>query len=77
MLFLQGSIIQYTRPSDVEKELNDHFHEKHDIDPLLTLSQIRNVKLRLIAIARRQDIEMSTVAIAFVLFEKLVKSVSL
>ncbi|KNE68293.1 hypothetical protein AMAG_12960 [Allomyces macrogynus ATCC 38327] len=68
-----GSILQYTRPEDVKQDLNARFRATHpDVDPSLTLSQIRNLKRRLIKVAQIHDLEISSVAKAFVYFEKLV-----
>ncbi|KAI8819851.1 cyclin-like protein [Fimicolochytrium jonesii] len=68
-----GSIIHYSKPSDIKKELNEHFRDTHpSVDPTLTLTQIRRVKERLIKIGELQDLELSSVACAFVYFEKLV-----
>ncbi|KAJ3415454.1 CCR4-NOT regulatory complex component [Chytridiales sp. JEL 0842] len=68
-----GSIIQYTRPGDIKKELNEHFRETHPtVDAMLTLSQIRNLKARLLEVGLQRDLELSSVACAYVLFEKLV-----
>ncbi|KAJ3312080.1 hypothetical protein HDU76_002968 [Blyttiomyces sp. JEL0837] len=68
-----GSIIQYSRPADIKRELNEHFRETHPmVDSMLTLSNIRNLKARLMSIAQAQNIELSSVACAYVYFEKLV-----
>ncbi|KAJ3370766.1 CDK5 and ABL1 enzyme substrate 1 [Allomyces arbusculus] len=68
-----GSILQYTRPEDVKQDLNARFRATHpDVDPSLTLSQIRNLKRRLIKVGQICDLEISSVAKAFVYFEKLV-----
>jgi hypothetical protein len=73
---LQGSIIQYSKPADIRKELNDHFREAHSsLDPSLTLSQLRNMKEHLITITMSQDMELSSAAMSFVYFEKLVLKV--
>ncbi|KAJ1550476.1 CDK5 and ABL1 enzyme substrate 1, partial [Cladochytrium tenue] len=71
--FFIGSIIQYSRPSEIKRELNERFRETHPtVDAHLTLSQIRNLKLRLVRIALTRNLELSSVAVAFVYFEKLV-----
>ncbi|KAG0003883.1 CDK5 and ABL1 enzyme substrate 1 [Entomortierella chlamydospora] len=68
-----GSVIQYTRPSDLKRELNEHFRSRHPtIDPSITLSKIRKVKTDLLAISEELDLEISTTALAFAYFEKLV-----
>jgi hypothetical protein len=72
-----SSIIQYTRPSDLKQELNDKFRQIHDNKYEVKLSHIRNIKSHLLEIALAQDLELSTVAHAYVFFEKLVINVSL
>ncbi|KAF9365119.1 CDK5 and ABL1 enzyme substrate 1 [Mortierella sp. NVP85] len=68
-----GSVIQYTRPSDLKRELNEHFRSRHPtIDPSITLSKIRKVKSDLLAISEELDLEISTAAMAYAYFEKLV-----
>ncbi|KAI8907495.1 cyclin-like protein [Powellomyces hirtus] len=68
-----SSIIQYSKPSDIKKELNERFRDTHPtVDPTLTLTQIRRLKDRLLRIGEMQDLELSSVACAYVYFEKLV-----
>ncbi|KAI9105316.1 hypothetical protein DFS34DRAFT_644130 [Phlyctochytrium arcticum] len=68
-----GSIMQYSKPSDIKKELNVHFRDTHPtVDTTLTLTQIRRLKERLLKVAEQQDLELSSVAAAYVYFEKLV-----
>lgn len=72
----QGSIIQYARPADLKLELNDHFRQTHpEIDPTITLSKIRSVKTRLLAVGQELDLEISSIAKSFAYFEKLVLKV--
>ncbi|KAF9936487.1 CDK5 and ABL1 enzyme substrate 1 [Mortierella alpina] len=68
-----GSVIQYTRPSDLKRELNEHFRQRHPtIDPSITLSKIRKIKTDLLTISEELDLEISTAALAYAYFEKLV-----
>ncbi|KAG0253470.1 CDK5 and ABL1 enzyme substrate 1 [Mortierella polycephala] len=68
-----GSVIQYTRPSDLKRELNEHFRSRHpDIDPSITLSKIRKIKSDLLVISEELDLEISTAALAYAYFEKLI-----
>lgn len=68
-----GSVIQYTRPSDLKRELNEHFRSRHPtIDPSITLSKIRKVKTDLLGISEELDLEISTAALAYAYFEKLI-----
>lgn len=71
-----GSMIQFTRPSELRNELNDQFKQKHpDIDPSITLSKLRNLKASLLEIALAEDVELSSLAKCYVFFEKLVLKV--
>ncbi|KAJ1332097.1 hypothetical protein BSLG_009030 [Batrachochytrium salamandrivorans] len=68
-----GTIIQPSKPSEIQRELNEHFKETHPgIDSTITLSQIRGLKKSLLEVAQIQDLELSSVATAYVYFEKLV-----
>ncbi|KAI8807130.1 hypothetical protein BJ742DRAFT_813544 [Cladochytrium replicatum] len=68
-----GSVLHYSRPADMKKELNAHFREAHpNVDASITLSQIRNLKLRLLEIGLSVDLELSSVASAYVYIEKLI-----
>lgn len=61
------------RPSDLKREMNEQFRLNHpDIPVEITLSKIRAIKLHLLEIGRAVDIEVSSVAHAYVYFEKLV-----
>ena len=67
------SIIQSARASDLKQELNDQFKQRHEnLDPTLTLSKIRNLKLSLLQVSLTENLELSTLAKAYVYFEKLV-----
>lgn len=65
--------MHYTREQELKRELNDQFRAMHpNLQPTITLSHIRSLKQRLLRIALRNDIELSTLAMTFALFEKLV-----
>jgi len=71
--YFMSSIIQYSRPSDLKKELNEQFRQLHpDLDPSLTLTQIRKVKKNIYLVAQEMDLELSSVAKAYVYFERLI-----
>ncbi|KAJ2039414.1 hypothetical protein H4S03_001724 [Coemansia sp. S3946] len=69
-----GTIFEYTRPDDLRQELNDHFRETHpELCAVgLTLDQIRRLRAHMLRVTREQDLELSTAAIAWVYFEKLI-----
>lgn len=61
------------RPADVKRETNDQFRQAHpEIAPEITLSKIRAIKDHLLEIGKAVDLEVSSVAHAYVYFEKLV-----
>ena len=73
---LMGSVIPYFRPSDLKRELNEKFRQKHpNLDPSITLSQIRKVKQLLLNVAVDANLELSSVAKAYAYFEKLLLKV--
>ncbi|KAJ3131664.1 hypothetical protein HK101_004689, partial [Irineochytrium annulatum] len=70
---LQNSIIQYSRAADEKKELDEHFRETHpNVDAMLSLSQIRDLKTRMLEVGTEQDLEFSSIASAYVFLEKLI-----
>eukprot|EP01135_Chromosphaera_perkinsii_P010411 Nk52_evm83s2118 gene=Nk52_evmTU83s2118 len=66
------SLIQYVKPSELKKDLNEQFKEIHpDVD--ITLSKLRSLKKDMFEIGIKLcDVDLSTVAVAFVYFEKLI-----
>lgn len=74
---LQGltiSVIPFVNPKKSKEELNDQFHELHPwIHPSLTQSKIRNLKADLFSVLTQvPELDVSTVASAWVYFERLV-----
>ncbi|CAO3615885.1 unnamed protein product [Mucor hiemalis] len=68
-----GTLANGMKPSDLKREMNEQFRLNHpDIPVEITLSKIRAIKLHLLEIGRAVDIEVSSVAHAYVYFEKLV-----
>eukprot|EP00943_MAST-04B_sp_MAST-4B-sp1_P001437 g1437.t1 len=67
------SVIRYANQKTLKNELNEDFGELHPwIPPSLTLSKIRNLKRETLEYWKKQDLEISTLALAVVYFEKLI-----
>ncbi|KAI9921574.1 hypothetical protein PsorP6_001361 [Peronosclerospora sorghi] len=70
-----SSILLFVKPHDLKDELNQKFQEKHAWwlqDPTLSLSKLRHLKREAIMCSQRLNLEVATVALACVFFEKLV-----
>ncbi|KAI4905208.1 hypothetical protein NFI96_011037 [Prochilodus magdalenae] len=66
------TVIEYVKPSDLKKDMNETFKEKFP-HIRLTLSKIRSLKREIRKLAQEEcSYEEPTVAMAFVYFEKLV-----
>jgi len=70
----QVSVIPFLRPRRLKEELNDQFRASHpQIHPSMTLSKFRNLQKDLLHITQLiPALDVSTVAMAWVYFEKLV-----
>eukprot|EP00835_Amoeboradix_gromovi_P004018 NODE_291_length_11621_cov_0.390557.p4 type:complete len:314 gc:universal NODE_291_length_11621_cov_0.390557:7913-8854(+) len=73
-----GSVISYTKPDDLVKEMNRVFKQmavrsdiELSVDPSLTLSQIRSIKRKITRIGADLDLEKVTTSSALVYYEKL------
>lgn len=70
-----SSIIQFAPRDDLKDEINEQFRALHpELDPTITLSMIRSLKKKLADVAVDEELELSSVALAYVYFEKLVQA---
>ncbi|XP_077399968.1 CDK5 and ABL1 enzyme substrate 2 [Vanacampus margaritifer] len=65
------TVIEYVKPSDLKKDMNETFKEKFP-HIKLTLSKIRSLKREMRSMGDDCGLQPATVAMAFVYFEKLV-----
>ncbi|KAG7323151.1 hypothetical protein KOW79_012853 [Hemibagrus wyckioides] len=65
------TVIEYVKPSDLKKDMNETFKEKFP-HIKLTLSKIRSLKREMHAVGEEYALQPVTIAMAFAYFEKLV-----
>ncbi|XP_075032845.1 CDK5 and ABL1 enzyme substrate 2 isoform X2 [Mixophyes fleayi] len=65
------TVIEYVKPSDLKKDMNEMFKEKFPYVKL-TLSKIRSLKREMRNVAQECNMEPVTVAMSYVYFEKLI-----
>lgn len=67
-----SSMILYVNKEELRESLNEQFHERHpNLPPSLTLSKIRNIKKKILVTCVKLEIELSTVALGMINFERL------
>lgn len=67
-----SSIITYVNKKDLKETLNEQFRERHpQLPPSLTLSKIRNCKKETLFFGVKLGLELSTLALAMINFERL------
>uniref|UniRef100_A0A5K3FN26 Cyclin N-terminal domain-containing protein n=1 Tax=Mesocestoides corti TaxID=53468 RepID=A0A5K3FN26_MESCO len=65
------SILGYRRPNEHKRNINREFHQRFP-NIQLTLTKMRSIKLALLSIAFRLNLDLWIVAHAYVLFEKMI-----
>nr|CDS26781.1 cdk5 and abl1 enzyme substrate 1 [Hymenolepis microstoma] len=65
------SILGYRRADEHKKSINREFHQRFP-NVQLTLTKMRSIKLNILAIALRMNLDLWIVAHAYVLFEKMI-----
>ncbi|KAM3171948.1 hypothetical protein ACTXT7_015552 [Hymenolepis weldensis] len=65
------SILGYRRADEHKKSINREFHQRFP-NIQLTLTKMRSIKLNILAIALRMNLDLWIVAHAYVLFEKMI-----
>ena len=69
---LMSSVILFVNETDLERSLNDQFREDHPhLPPSLTLSKIREAKKEALLLGQKLNLEVATIAIAVICFERL------
>jgi hypothetical protein len=75
-MHIKGTLANGMKPSDLKREMNEQFRINHPEIPVeITLSKIRAIKVHLLEIGKALDLEVSSVAHAYVFFEKLIVKV--
>lgn len=69
-----ASLTHYVPQSVLEHEINKQFFAKHGKHSSLSLTKIRSIKATMVRIALESGLELCSVAMAFVYFEKLILS---
>jgi len=70
-----SSLVSYVRVKELKSELNETFFARHvgwGLNPNMSLSKIRKCKHLALNVGMELDLEVSTVALAYIYFDKLV-----
>lgn len=68
-----SSVILYINEQEMKEHSNEQFRDEHpQLPPSLTLSKIRNVKKQALVGCIAMNVEVSTVALAVICFERLI-----
>jgi hypothetical protein len=67
-----SSILVPSTPNELKKDLNQHFKDTHPGLDSISLSQIRQIKEELVHIGQMRNLEVSSIAMSFAFFEKLI-----
>ena len=70
---LMISVIPYVSPKDLKRQLNEQFRQRNeDLHPSLTLTLIRGIKRTMYQAGVEGNVDLSTIAAAYVYLEKLI-----
>mmetsp|Transcript_14139 Transcript_14139/g.21474 ORF Transcript_14139/g.21474 Transcript_14139/m.21474 type:complete len:423 (-) Transcript_14139:121-1389(-) len=70
-----ASVISFVRNNDRRSELNEQFRQRHGewlTAPKMSLSKAKKIKALILEVAQERNLELSTAAMAYVYFERLV-----
>jgi len=66
------SIIPFVKAKELKEELNEQYRQRHpELNPSVTLTRIRKLKRNLLTIAQEADVELTSLALSYVLLDKI------